>query len=102
MTSVSSIGLSSISLRAAPVQALPYVGIRKLSPSDHKAYGSFKQVHNSLKFGRSSGGSGALSVRRSVAGEIAQIALTMNGLVLVGVAVGFVLLRIEASLEESE
>lgn len=35
-------------------------------------------------------------------GEIFEIAALMNGLVLVGVAVGFVLLRIEAFVEESE
>lgn len=45
---------------------------------------------------------GALSSTCNAADEIFQIAAIMNGLVLVGVAVGFVLLRIEAWLEESE
>lgn len=45
---------------------------------------------------------GALSTRCSAAAEIFRIAAIMNGLVLVGVAVGFVLLRIEAAIEESE
>ncbi|KAK8486242.1 hypothetical protein V6N13_090239 [Hibiscus sabdariffa] len=51
--------------------------------------------------GRGRGG-GALSSTCNAAGEIFRIAAIINGLVLVGVAVGFVLLRIEASLEESE
>lgn len=45
---------------------------------------------------------GALASTCNAAGEIFQIAAIMNGLVLVGVAVGFVLLRVEAWLEESE
>lgn len=51
---------------------------------------------------RGSGGGGALSATCNAAGEIFKIAAIMNALTLVGVAVGFVLLRIEASLEESE
>ncbi|KAL4319162.1 hypothetical protein GQ457_18G020300 [Hibiscus cannabinus] len=51
--------------------------------------------------GRGRGG-GASSSTCNAAGEIFRIAAIINGLVLVGVAVGFVLLRIEASLEESE
>ncbi|GMI74385.1 hypothetical protein like AT2G26500 [Hibiscus trionum] len=47
-------------------------------------------------------GAGALSSTCNAVGEIFRIAAIMNGLVLVGVAVGFVLLRIEASLEEAE
>ncbi|GMH13856.1 hypothetical protein Nepgr_015697 [Nepenthes gracilis] len=48
------------------------------------------------------GGGGSLSSTCNAAAEIFKIAAIMNGLVLVGVAVGFVLLRIEASLEEAE
>ena len=48
------------------------------------------------------GGGGALSSTCNAADEIFRIAAIMNGLVLVGVAVGFVLLRIEAYAEESE
>ncbi|KAK4794140.1 hypothetical protein SAY86_012134 [Trapa natans] len=51
---------------------------------------------------RAGKGGGALGSTCNAAGEIFRIAAIMNGLVLVGVAVGFVLLRIEASLEESE
>ncbi|KAJ4744789.1 Cytochrome b6-f complex subunit 7 [Rhynchospora pubera] len=58
-------------------------------------------VQNSLKLGKKTGG-GALSAQCNAAGEIFQIAAIINGLVLVGVAVGFVLLRVEASLEESD
>ncbi|XVF45836.1 hypothetical protein PTKIN_Ptkin02bG0239500 [Pterospermum kingtungense] len=47
-------------------------------------------------------GGGALSSTCNAVEEIFRIAAIMNGLVLVGVAVGFVLLRIEASLEEAE
>lgn len=61
----------------------------------------FAQVVSSLK-ARGRGGGGALSSTCDAAAEIFRIAAIMNGLVLVGVAVGFVLLRIEASLEESE
>ncbi|KMT19285.1 hypothetical protein BVRB_1g012920 [Beta vulgaris subsp. vulgaris] len=48
------------------------------------------------------GGGGALSSTCNAAAEIFRIAAVMNGLVLVGVAVGFVLLRIEAAVEEAE
>ncbi|KAK8518618.1 hypothetical protein V6N13_018100 [Hibiscus sabdariffa] len=48
------------------------------------------------------GGGGAPSSTCNAVGEIFRIAAIINGLVLVGVAVGFVLLRIEASLEEAE
>ncbi|GMI70614.1 hypothetical protein like AT2G26500 [Hibiscus trionum] len=64
----------------------------------------FAKVVSSLKApskGKGRGG-GALSSTCNAVGEIFRIAAIMNGLVLVGVAVGFVLLRIEASLEESE
>ncbi|ONK64863.1 uncharacterized protein A4U43_C07F30760 [Asparagus officinalis] len=62
---------------------------------------SFATVVNNLKGKRGSKG-GALSSTCNAAAEIFQIAAVMNGLVLVGVAVGFVLLRIEATLEEAE
>ncbi|KAB1220419.1 Cytochrome b6-f complex subunit 7 [Morella rubra] len=45
---------------------------------------------------------GALRSTCNAAGEIFKIAAITNALVLVGVAVGFVLLRIEAWVEESE
>ncbi|CAN0922162.1 Cytochrome b6-f complex subunit 7 (Fragment) [Linum grandiflorum] len=51
--------------------------------------------------GKSGGGSG-LSAKCSRVGEIFQIAAIMNALTLVGVAMGFVLLRIEAAVEEAE
>ncbi|KAJ6345914.1 hypothetical protein OIU78_008552 [Salix suchowensis] len=65
---------------------------------------SFAKVVSSLRApskgkGRSGG---ALSSTCSDVGEIFRIAAIMNGLVLVGVAVGFVLLRVEAFVEESE
>ncbi|KAG9440782.1 hypothetical protein H6P81_020947 [Aristolochia fimbriata] len=60
---------------------------------------SFAQVMNSLKSSGGRGG-GALSSTCNAVAEIFKIAGIMNALVLVGVAVGFVLLRIEASLEE--
>ncbi|XP_076935467.1 uncharacterized protein LOC143602138 [Bidens hawaiensis] len=45
---------------------------------------------------------GALTATCNAVGEIFRIAAIMNGITLVGVAIGFVLLRIEASVEESE
>ncbi|KAK8626603.1 hypothetical protein V6N13_134240 [Hibiscus sabdariffa] len=66
---------------------------------------SFANVVSSLKAplsGKGRGGGGALSSTCNAVGEIFRIAAIINGLVLVGVAVGFVLLRIEASLEEAE
>lgn len=63
---------------------------------------SFAAVVNSLKGKRGSSRGGALSSTCNAAAEIFKIAAIMNGLVLIGVAVGFVLLRIEATLEESE
>lgn len=60
----------------------------------------FSQVVNSL---RSNGrGGGALSSTCSAPDEIFKIAAIMNGLTLVGVAVGFVLLKIESIVEETE
>ncbi|KAK9165660.1 hypothetical protein Scep_000851 [Stephania cephalantha] len=66
---------------------------------------SFAKIVSSLKAGvkgNKGRGGGALSSTCNAAAEIFQIAAIMNGLVLVGVAVGFLLLRIEASVEESE
>ncbi|XP_047338352.1 uncharacterized protein LOC124941993 [Impatiens glandulifera] len=63
---------------------------------------SFAKIVSSMKKqGRRDGG-GAMSSRCNAIGEIFTIAAVINGLVLVGVAVGFVLLRIEASVEEAE
>ncbi|GJU71998.1 putative PetM of cytochrome b6/f complex subunit 7 [Tanacetum coccineum] len=53
------------------------------------------------KLPSSNKGGGALTSTCSAVAEIFRIAAIMNGLTLVGVAVGFVLLRIEASVEES-
>ncbi|KAG6572003.1 Cytochrome b6-f complex subunit 7, partial [Cucurbita argyrosperma subsp. argyrosperma] len=66
---------------------------------------SFANIVSSLKYpskGKGKNGGGALSSTCNAAGEIFRIAAIINGLVLVGVAVGFVLLRIEASVEEAE
>ncbi|GLT97007.1 hypothetical protein SLE2022_145950 [Rubroshorea leprosula] len=63
----------------------------------------FAKVVRSLKApSKGRRGGGALSSTCSAAGEIFRIAAIMNGLVLVGVAVGFALLRLEATLEEAE
>ncbi|XP_008813189.1 uncharacterized protein LOC103723892 [Phoenix dactylifera] len=65
---------------------------------------SFAMVVSSLRSlsqGKKGKG-GALSSTFSAADEIFKIAAIMNGLVLIGVAVGFVLLRVEATLEEAE
>lgn len=51
--------------------------------------------------GRASRG-GALSANCDVASEIFRIVPIMSGLTLVGIAIGFVLLRVEAAVEESE
>ncbi|KAK3195618.1 hypothetical protein Dsin_026928 [Dipteronia sinensis] len=66
---------------------------------------SFAKIVSSLRAPSSKGrrnGGGALSSTCNAADEIFKIAAIMNGLTLVGVAVGFVLLRIEASIEEAE
>ncbi|CAO2841718.1 unnamed protein product [Amaranthus hypochondriacus] len=62
----------------------------------------FANVVSSLRTTGAGAGAGALSSTCNAAGEIFRIAAIMNGLVLVGVAVGFVLLRIEATVEEAE
>lgn len=63
---------------------------------------SFAKVVSSLRDpSREGNKGGALSAKCNAAGEIFKIAAIMNGLVLVGVAIGFVLLRIEASVEEA-
>ncbi|KAM0006487.1 putative PetM of cytochrome b6/f complex subunit 7 [Helianthus debilis subsp. tardiflorus] len=51
---------------------------------------------------KTSSSGGALTSTCSAVAEIFRIAAIMNGITLVGVAIGFVLLRIEASVEEAE
>ncbi|KAJ0961052.1 hypothetical protein J5N97_000953 [Dioscorea zingiberensis] len=66
---------------------------------------SFNKIVSSLKKTKSQGkktGGGALTSTCNAAAEIFKIAGIMNALVLIGVAVGFVLLRIEAWVEETE
>ncbi|PIA52409.1 hypothetical protein AQUCO_01000345v1 [Aquilegia coerulea] len=62
---------------------------------------AFGKVVSSLKKTTSQGRGGALTSQCNAGAEIFQIILVMNGLTLVGVAVGFVLLRIEAFVEEA-
>jgi hypothetical protein len=63
---------------------------------------SFAKIVASLNpAGKQSRGS-AFGAQMNAAAEIFRIAAIMNGLVLVGVAVGFVLLRVEAAVEEAE
>ncbi|XP_039157591.1 uncharacterized protein LOC120288174 [Eucalyptus grandis] len=63
---------------------------------------SFANMVGSLRSQGKGRGGGTLSSKCNAVGEIFRIAAIMNGLVLVGVAVGFVLLRIEASVEEAD
>ncbi|XP_059296989.1 uncharacterized protein LOC132050004 [Lycium ferocissimum] len=63
---------------------------------------SFANIVSSLRATSSQGKGGALSSTCNAALEIFKIASIITGLVLVGVAIGFVLLRIEASVEESD
>ncbi|KAG5625056.1 hypothetical protein H5410_010274 [Solanum commersonii] len=63
---------------------------------------AFAKIVSSLKTPSSQANGGALSSTCNAALEIFRIATIIPGLVLVGVAVGFVLLRIEATVEESE
>lgn len=65
----------------------------------------FAKVVSSLRatsHGKRRRGGGALSSTCNAADEIFKIAAIMNVLVLIGVAVGFVLLKIEAAVEESD
>ncbi|CAL1410883.1 unnamed protein product [Linum trigynum] len=62
----------------------------------------FAKIVSSMRKSGGGNGGGALSAKCSRVDEIFQIAAIMNGLTLVGVAMGFVLLRIEAAVEESE
>ncbi|KAL0384151.1 UNVERIFIED_CONTAM: cytochrome-f complex subunit [Sesamum radiatum] len=61
---------------------------------------SFAKIVNSLKKPSQGRRGGALTSTCNAVAEIFRIAAIMPGLVLVGVAVGFVLLRLEATLEE--
>lgn len=64
---------------------------------------SFANIVSSLRTTSSSQGKGgALSSTCNAAVEIFKIASIIPALVLVGVAVGFVLLRIEAAVEEAD
>ncbi|PIN08675.1 hypothetical protein CDL12_18740 [Handroanthus impetiginosus] len=60
----------------------------------------FAKIVSSLRKRSKGKRGGALSATCSAVAEIFRIAAIMPGLVLVGVAVGFVLLRLETSLEE--
>ncbi|XP_071726162.1 uncharacterized protein [Rutidosis leptorrhynchoides] len=62
----------------------------------------FANIVSSLNKPSSSSKGGALTSTCSAVAEIFKIAAIMNGLTLIGVAVGFVLLRIEAAVEEAE
>lgn len=88
--------VSSYNGRGLPIQ------ISTLGRLVGNAQGFAMAVQNSLRLGKKRRGGGALSVTCSAASEIFRIAAIMNGLTLVGVAVGFVLLRIEAAVEESD
>ncbi|WOH13865.1 hypothetical protein DCAR_0933377 [Daucus carota subsp. sativus] len=64
---------------------------------------SFANFAYSLKHSNQrSGGGGALTSTCNAVAEIFRIAAVINGLTLVGVVIGFVLLRIEAAVEEAE
>lgn len=110
MATLSSIALPTLGygLQSAPrkmksVYATPFTGLKtsSLGSCIGDAQRFAMTVRNSRRLRRRTGG-GALSARCSAASEIFRIAAIMNGLVLVGVAVGFVLLRVETALEESE
>lgn len=64
----------------------------------------FAKVVSSLRATSHGGrrGGGALSFTCNAADEIFKIAAIINALTLIGVAVGFVLLKMEAIVEESE
>ncbi|KAL2346369.1 hypothetical protein Fmac_000369 [Flemingia macrophylla] len=70
--------------------------------STEKCFAKIVKATTSYGKGKGKGKGGALSSTCNAAGEIFTIAAIINGLVLVGVAVGFVLLRVEAWFEESE
>ncbi|CAH9079706.1 unnamed protein product [Cuscuta epithymum] len=65
---------------------------------------SFAKIVGALREPSRSGGrcGGALSSTCSATAEIFKIGAIIPGLVLIGVAVGFALLRVEAFIEESE
>ena len=63
---------------------------------------SFVNLVKSIKPKSNGKGGGPYSAMGNAANEIFNIVLIMSGLTLVGVAVGFALLRIEAFVEEAE
>ncbi|MFS7952768.1 putative PetM of cytochrome b6/f complex subunit 7 [Helianthus anomalus] len=81
------------------------VGLKPTTPSTPvSTEQQFANSVCSLKKPSSRGGAGggALTSTCKGVGEIFKITVIMNGITLVGVAIGLVLLRIEASVEESE
>lgn len=62
----------------------------------------FAQATASARKVSSQGKGGALQTRADIAAEMFPIIPIISGLVLTGIAVGFLLLRVEAALEESE
>ena len=75
------------------------LGLAASTEEGFAAMGARVRVSSSGKNGRKGG---ALSASCNVASEIARIVPIISGLVLVGIALGFVLLRIEAVVEEAE
>ncbi|KAJ7570455.1 hypothetical protein O6H91_01G120600 [Diphasiastrum complanatum] len=62
----------------------------------------FAQVRVKCFAKSAKGKGGAAALKCDIASEIFTVVPIMSGLVLIGVALGFVLLRVEAAIEESE
>ncbi|CAM6130070.1 unnamed protein product [Calypogeia fissa] len=71
-----------------------------LSLSTEQQFANVRASYSAKSAASSKGG--ALASRCDVASEIFTVVPIMSALVLIGIAVGFLLLRVEAAIEESE
>eukprot|EP00898_Chlorokybus_atmophyticus_P003573 jgi/Chlat1/4216/Chrsp27S04297 len=91
---------------AAPAAIKPlrsYAGLRKETPAALAQVATcddrFAELSRKVRSGMSARG-GALVTKNSIGEEILRIAPAMFGITLIGLAVGFILLRVEALTEE--
>jgi hypothetical protein len=99
---------ASRSVAKAPVSLSQYGGLRVQSrgvsalSEERSVNQQFAQATASVRQTSSHSKGGALVSKADLAAEMFPIIPIISGLVLTGIAIGFLLLRVEAALEESE
>lgn len=99
---------ASRSVAKVPVSFSQYGGLRVQSrgvsalSEERTVNQQFAQATASVRQSSSRSKGGALVAKADLAAEMFPIIPIISGLVLTGIAIGFLLLRVEAALEESE